>query len=144
MEVEAGKRILGVGGTAPNCFVAGELGWEGVEERGWEKMVRFVGKLERMKEGRTVKNVYEKMKVAWVKEKKGGVWIRKVGEVMRRWGLRREWEEGVGEVERGMWKRRVREMKREWVEKRWKGEVEGNKSTLEIYKEVEMKWGREL
>ena len=103
----------------------------------------IVPTLERMGEERTVKKIYVKMKLAWRMERKGGLWIRKVGEVMRRWGLKREWEEGVGEVEKGMWERRVRERKMEWVEKRWKGEVEATESKLEMFKEVKMKWGRE-
>ena len=118
VEMEAGRKILGVGGAAPNCFVTGGLGWEGVVENGWEKMARFVGKLEMMEEGRTVKKVYIKMKLAWGKEKKGGLWIRKIAEVMRRWNLKREWEEGIGEVEKGIWDRRVKERKQTWVEAR--------------------------
>jgi hypothetical protein len=120
LELEVGREVLGVGGTAPKCFVTGELGWERVEERGWERMARFVGKLERMEEGRTVKKVYRKMKLAWRMERIGGVWIRRVGEVMRRWNLMKEWDEGIGELEKGMWNRRVRERKLEWGEKRWK------------------------
>ena len=97
-QVQVGRKLLGASRTVVSCVVRGELGWRTLKERREERMLRFVAKVQRMKDSRLMRKVFEECRA------EGLVWWKQVEGVLVKYGLR------VGELD-GCWlgiRRRLR------------------------------------
>ena len=145
---KGGRMVLGVGKCTASLFVRGELGWVSMEARRNVKLMKWVGKLERMDGCRLLSKLYWSGKEEWLRGgRKCSKWWNRVERVCREWGLYDKWVAGeVGLLEETEWVRRVKKKMIKTESSKWRRELEecskkGGK--LELYGKVKEEWGME-
>ena len=108
---KGGRMILGVGKCTAGIVVRGELGWITMEARRDTLLLRFVGKLERMKDSRLIGRLYRAGKEAWIAGNRAcSKWWARLQRVTEKYGLVEEWRCGqIREMESGEWAAMVKE-----------------------------------
>ena len=145
---KGGRMVLGVGKCTASLFVRGELGWVSMEARRNVKLLKWVGKLERMDRNRLLSKLYWEGKEEWLRRgRKCSKWWNRVERVSEAWGLYDEWVAGkVGLVEEAEWGRRIKKKMVRAEGIKWRKELEeyserGGK--LELYEKMKKEWGME-
>jgi len=143
VELEWGKKVLGVGKSTSDVFVRGELGLRGVVAKGEEMRLRWLGRLVVMRASSWPKKVFE---VEW--EKKVGVGgLRRRGwkvvseRLVKKYGLCEVLEQlKRGECRLEEWYVKVGECVELECQREWREKVVGAKK-LELYAKVKEQWG---
>jgi Reverse transcriptase (RNA-dependent DNA polymerase) len=129
VQLEAGRRMLGVSRTMANAVMRGELGWWTMRAQRDMKMLMYWARLVRMDDTRLVKQVYRYRKE---KIKRVNDWCSLVRKILVSIDLGHVWEtELVGDAV--AWKRLLKASIQAREEKEWKAEVE-IKTKLRLYK----------
>ena len=129
VQLEAGKRLLGVSRTMASAVVRGELGWWTMRAQRDMKMLMFWARLIRMEDTRLVKQIYRYRKEQ--KIKRVNDWCSLVQKTLDSLRLGHVWHtELVGDEV--AWKKRLKKSIRAREEMEWKAKLE-EKPKLRLY-----------
>lgn len=130
VQLDAGRRLLGVSKKTSNAVVRGELGWWTMRAQRDMKMLMYWARLVRMEDSRLVKQVYVQRRNQ--KGKKAGDWCMQVKKILVGIGIGDIWDSELVGTEKE-WKRLVRTRIQEREEKHWIHEMH-EKDKLRLYR----------
>ena len=132
VQLEVGKRILGISKKTASAVVRGELGWWSMRAQRDMKILLFWARLVRMHDTRLVKQVYLLRRQQ--AGRRAGGWCAAVKKLLESIGLGHVWEsEAVGSVTE--WKRLIKHSLQSREEMNWKEEMK-MKPKLRTYRSL--------
>jgi len=134
VQLEAGRRLLGVSRTMASAVVRGELGWWTMKAQRDMKMLIYWARLVRMEDSRLAKQVYCYRKEQ--KRKRVNDWCSLVQKILVSLDLGHVWQtESVGDEV--AWKKQVKESIQVREEKKWKADLK-KKPKLRLYRTLKV------
>jgi hypothetical protein len=139
VQLEAGRRMLGVGRKMADTVVRGELGWWRMRAQRDMKKLLYWGRLVRMNDNRLPKQVYRQRRSQ--PKRRSTDWCSQIQNLLKDLGLEQLWfSEKVGSEKE--WKSGGKSVIQTREEALWKGEME-KKKKLRLYRTIKFGLERE-